>query len=93
MRTCAYAAAMNGLDAVVFTAGMGENNPELRQRVCEDMEFYGIEIDNEINAKTLRQSDMVKLSTENSKVAVYVIPTNEEYMIASDTEEIVAKMK
>lgn len=89
----AYAAAMNGLDAVVFTAGMGENNPELRQRVCEDMEFYGIEIDNEINAKTLRQSDMVKLSTENSKVAVYVIPTNEEYMIASDTEEIVAKMK
>lgn len=57
------------------------------------MEFYGIEIDNEINAKTLRQSDMVKLSTENSKVAVYVIPTNEEYMIASDTEEIVAKMK
>ena len=84
---------MNGLDAVVFTAGMGENNPELRQRVCEDMEFYGIEIDNEINAKTLRQSDMVKLSTENSKVAVYVIPTNEEYMIASDTEEIVAKMK
>lgn len=89
----AYAAAMNGLDAVVFTAGMGENNPELRQRVCEDMEFYGIEIDSEINAKTLRQSDMVKLSTENSKVAVYVIPTNEEYMIASDTEEIVAKMK
>ena len=89
----AFAAAMNGLDAVVFTAGMGENNPELRQRVCEDMEFYGIEIDKEINAKTLRQSDIVKLSTENSKVAVYVIPTNEEYMIASDTEEIVAKMK
>ncbi len=88
----AYAAAMNGLDAVVFTAGMGENNPELRERACTDMGFLGIDIDKDINAKTLRQSDMVKISTANSKVAVYVIPTNEELMIASDTEAIVSKM-
>ncbi len=87
-----YAAAMNGLDAVVFTAGMGENNVELRERVCKNMEFYGIEIDEELNAKTFRQSDNVKLSTENSKVAVWVIPTNEELMIASDTAEIVSKL-
>ena len=83
-----YTAAMNGLDAVVFTAGIGENNPQLRERVCTDMEYFGIEIDKELNAKTLRQSDIVKLSTPNSKVEVYVIPTNEELVIAFDTERL-----
>ncbi len=87
-----YAAAMNGLDAIVFTAGMGENNPELRERVCTDMSFLGIEIDNELNAKTLRQPNTVELSTKNSKVKVYVLPTNEELMIAKDTENIVSKL-
>lgn len=87
-----YTAAMNGVDAVVFTAGMGENNPELRQRVCENMQFFGIEIDEDLNAKTLRQPNIVKLSKEGTKTAVYVIPTNEELMIASDTEEIVSKL-
>ncbi len=85
-----YAAALNGLDAVVFTAGMGENNVELRQRVCKDMEFLGIKLDEEVNAKTTRQSDYVRISTEDSKVQVYVIPTNEELMIARDTEALVA---
>ena len=84
-----YAAAMNGLDAVVFTAGMGENNPELRERACTDMDFLGIKIDNELNAKTLRQPNNVKLSTDDSKVQVWVLPTNEELVIASDTEAIV----
>lgn len=87
-----YTAAMNGLDAVVFTAGMGENNPELRERVCTDMEYYGIEIDKELNAKTHHQNDIVKLSTDRSKVLVYLIPTNEELVIARDTEEIVSKL-
>ena len=87
-----YTAAMNGLDAIVFTAGMGENNPELRERVCTDMSFFGIEIDNELNAKTLRQPNTVEISTKNSKVKVYVLPTNEELMIAKDTEEIVSKL-
>ena len=87
-----YAAAMNGLDAVVFTAGMGENNVELRERVCNDMEFFGIEIDKELNSKTFRQPNNVKLSTESSKVAVWVLPTNEELMIASDTSDIVSKL-
>ena len=88
-----YAAAMDGLDAVVFTAGMGENNPELRDRVCRDMSFFGIEIDRELNAKTWRQPNIVELSTPASKVKVYVIPTNEELMIAKDTEELVKKAK
>ena len=84
-----YTAAMNGLDAVVFTAGMGENNTELRERVCKNMEFYGIELDIEKNAKTFRQSDIVEISTPNSRVKVYVLPTNEELMIAMDTERLV----
>ncbi len=87
-----YAAAMNGLDAIVFTAGMGENNPELRERVCKELSYFGVEIDMELNAKTLRQPNTVELSTANSKVKVYVLPTNEELMIAKDTEEIVSKL-
>ena len=88
-----YAAAMNGLDAVVWTAGMGENNPELRDRACADMEYFGIKIDRALNAKTHHQPNTVELSTPDSKVKVYVLPTNEELMIASDTEEIVNKLK
>lgn len=84
-----YAAAMNGLDAVVFTAGMGENNPELRERVCTNMEYFGIKIDKEVNARAHHQSDTIELSTPDSKVKVFLIPTNEELMIARDTEEIV----
>jgi acetate kinase len=87
-----YAAAMNGLDAIVYTAGMGENIPELRERVCKDLSYFGVEIDMELNAKTLRQPNTVELSTKNSKVKVYVLPTNEELMIAKDTEEIVSKL-
>ena len=88
----AYAAAMNGLDAVVFTAGMGENNPELRERACTNMEFLGIKIDNELNAKTHHQPNNVKLSTAESRVQVYVIPTNEELAIARDAEAIVKSL-
>jgi acetate kinase len=87
-----YAAAMNGLDAIVFTAGMGENNPELRERVCKELSYFGVEIDMKLNAKTLRQPNTVELSTPNSKVKVYVLPTNEELMIAKDTEAIVSKL-
>ncbi|MBE6569277.1 MAG: acetate kinase [Ruminococcaceae bacterium] len=84
-----YAAAMNGLDAIVWTAGMGENNPELRERACAGLEYFGVKIDNELNAKTHHQPNTVELSTADSKVKVYVLPTNEELMIASDTEAIV----
>ena len=87
-----YTAAMNGLDAIVFTAGMGENNVELRDRVCTDMEFFGIKLDKEANAKAHHQSNIVKLSADDSKVAVWLIPTNEELMIARDTEAIVSAL-
>lgn len=89
----AYTAAMNGLDAVIFTAGLGENNPQLRERVCRDMDYFGIKIDTELNKTIIRQNKIVDLSAEGAKVKVYVIPTDEELMIASDTKEIVQTLK
>ena len=87
-----FSAAMNGVDAIVFTAGMGENNPELRERALKDMDYLGIELDLEVNAKTWRQPNIVEISKPTSKVKVYVIPTNEELMIARDTAEIASKL-
>lgn len=84
----AYAAAMNGLDAVVFTAGIGENDPYLRSRVCADMEYLGIQFDYEKN-KGLPKGTTAELSTKDSKVKVFVIATDEEYMIAQDTAALV----
>ena len=84
-----YAAAMGGLDAIVFTAGLGENSPTLRKAACSDMDFLGVEIDDEMNKKAFRQSDIIKISTDNSKVDVYVIPTNEELVIARDTAALI----
>ncbi len=81
-----YAAAMNGLDAVIFTGGIGENASKVRKAVCDDMDFLGIKIDNELNATVHGQ--LTKLSTADSKVEVWVIPTNEELLIARDTKEL-----
>ena len=83
---------MNGLDAVVFTAGIGENNPHLRELVCQNMEFLGIEFDIVANNAAPHVSENTKISTDASKVAVYVIPTNEELVIAQDTAAIVSAM-
>ena len=83
---------MNGLDALVFTAGLGENNPDLRARVCRELSYFGIKMDEEANAKAHHQSNTIKLSTDDSKVLVYLIPTNEEKVIASDTERLVKEM-
>lgn len=79
----AYAAAMGGVDIIVFTAGVGENQPGLREEVCRDMEWMGVKIDNRLNAG-VRGKEVI-LSTDDSKVKVCVIPTDEELMIASDT--------
>ena len=87
-----YAAIMNGLDAVVFTAGIGENSPMLREMVCADMEYLGIELDTEANEKAFRLSEPTKISKNGSRVTVYVIPTNEELVIARDTAAIVATL-
>jgi len=89
----AYTALMNGLDALVFTAGLGENNPRLRKIVCADMDFFGIKLNDEVNDRTLRQSNIVKISADDSRVPVYVIPTDEELVIARDTEDIVNSIK
>lgn len=81
-----YAAAMGGVDAIVFTAGVGENSPKIREAMVEGLEFMGVKLDTEIN-DTCRDERLV--STPDSKVKVFVIPTNEELMIAMDTAELV----
>ena len=83
-----YIAAMNGVDAIVFTGGIGENDPALRKSVCDNLGYLGAQIDDEKNA--LRGKE-IKISTDNSKVNVYVIPTNEELAIARDTLAIISK--
>ena len=83
-----YIAAMNGVDAIAFTGGIGENDPDLRRSVCGNLEFVGVKLDNEKNQ--LRGKE-VKISTEDSRVNVYVIPTNEELAIARDTLAIISK--
>lgn len=82
-----YAAVMNGLDAIIFTGGIGENAPEVRERVCKDMEYFGIEIDSEANTK---RGVLTRISTPKSKVQVWVVPTNEELLIARDTLELIS---
>lgn len=75
-----YTAAMGGLDAIVFTAGVGENSPYLRNLVCKNMEFFGLEIDEEKNS--LRSKEIRAIHKDNSKTKILVIPTNEELEIA-----------
>ena len=79
-----YAAAMGGVDAIVFTGGIGENQDDLRELSLEDMDFLGIQIDKKKNA-SLPRGTVEKISSRKSKVAVYRIPTNEELVIARDT--------
>jgi len=88
-----YSAAMGGVDAIVFTAGIGENNPEVRELAVEELDFLGIKIDEEKNNNAKKyKDDVVEVSSKDSKVKVYVIPTNEELVIASDTAAIVENM-
>lgn len=88
----AYAAAMNGVDAIVFTAGIGENTPELRRDVIKDMDYLGVKLDEEKNMIGKRLPEPALISAPDSKVKVYVIMTDEELVIASDTQAIVEKL-
>ena len=81
-----YVAAMNGVDAVVFTAGVGENDPLVRKLTCDRLKYLGVDIDDEANKL---RGEEVKISSENSKVPVYVVPTNEELAIARETVTLV----
>jgi len=84
-----YAAAMGGVDAIVFTGGIGENNPHYRAYVAEKLAFMGVKIDAELNEKAKRTSEEIDFATPDSTVRLLMIPTNEELMIAKDTLELV----
>lgn len=83
-----YAAAMGGVDAIVFAGGIGENNPHYRSRVADNLAFLGVKIDEETNRKAKRTSVEYDISAPDARVKMLVIPTNEELMIAKDTEEL-----
>ncbi len=86
-----YAAAMNGLDAVLFTGGIGENSDDLRADVINNMEVLGIKLDEAANAGL--RGKLAKISAPDSKVEVWVVPTNEELLIARDTRDLVNSLK
>ena len=84
----AYTAVLGGVDIIVFTGGVGENQTVTRATVCRQLEFMGVKIDEELNS-TIHGKE-ADLSAPDSKVKVVVIPTDEEYMIASDTQAILS---
>lgn len=84
-----YAGVMGGVDAIVFTAGIGENAPRIRALSCAGLEFLGVVIDKERNEKTIKKEG--EISAPNSKVKVYCIPTNEELVIARDTYSVITR--
>lgn len=85
----AYAAEMGRVDAIVFTAGIGENDAELREKVCDTLGFMGIKIDKEKNDVRGKE---VEITAEGATVRSFIIPTNEELMIAMDTQALVQNM-
>lgn len=84
----AYIAELNGVDAICFTGGIGENSPEIRRRCLSNLDFLGIKLDEELNEKAVKVEEM-KISAEDSKIEIYVIATNEELLIARDTLRVV----
>ncbi len=85
-----YIAAMGGVDAIVFTGGIGENTPKYRKYVCDKLAFLGVKLDETENGK---RAEELEISTPDSTVKVYIIPTNEELVIARDTLDIVSELK
>ena len=83
-----YVLLLGGVDALVFTAGMGENDAKMRKDICQRLQYIGVELDLEVNSS---EQDFKLVSSPESKVQVYVVPTNEELMIARDTREVVLK--
>jgi len=84
----AYAAAMNGLDAIIFTAGIGENSDFIRKLVCKDMDFFGLDLD--LKKNSIRSKEIREINTENSKTKILVIPTNEEIEIAKQSYRLLS---
>ncbi len=88
----AYSAVLGGVDVIVFTAGIGEKGPEAREAIMKDMEYLGVDFDYEAN-KNFKRGEICLISKPKSKVKVYVIPTDEELMIARNTKSLVKKLK
>jgi acetate kinase len=86
----AYLAAMNGADAVVFTGGIGENSAVIRSKICQNLRWFGLELDENLNASYPTQKREGRISAENARLAAYVIPTDEELLIARDTVRSIA---
>ncbi len=84
----AYASAMNGLDAIVFTAGVGENSVLMRKMICDNMDYLGIDID--LKENDMKAREIIDISSDSSKVKVLVIPTNEELEIAKQTYKLIS---
>lgn len=85
----AYSAVMNGLDAVIFTGGIGENAFDIRRDVCRDMDFFGIKIDEDKNKEM--NGNLCNFSAKDARVQCWIVPTNEELLIARDTLELISK--
>ena len=85
-----YAVSMNGIDVIVFTAGVGENQINIRKDICKYLEWMGVELDEEANNE---RGEEKEISTKNSKIKVWVVPTNEELVIAQDTKNIVENLR
>jgi acetate kinase len=85
----AYAAAMGGVDLLIFTGGIGENGSETRESICKDLEYMGIDFDKQVN-NGVRGKELI-ISKKNSRVTVMIIPTNEEFVIATETQQIASQ--
>jgi len=85
-----YAAAMGGVDVIIFTGGIGENGDNTRFRICSELEYMGVEMDE--NRNTDLRGKEATISSDNSKVTVMVVPTDEELVIAKDTKQIVQEL-
>ena len=80
---------MDGAESIVFTGGIGENSPEIRSRICSDLNWLGVELDPELNSKH-GVGKSGQISSDTSRISVYVIPTNEELLIARDTVRVIS---
>jgi acetate kinase len=85
----AYAAALGGVDAIIFTAGVGENSPLHRERACQGLEFLGLQLDQEANQSAIGRKAEVDISTPASKIKIFVIPTDEELVMVEDAIGII----
>ncbi len=83
---CSYAGMLEGVDAICFTAGIGENADLIREKVCSGLEFMGVELDKDKNA--VRNDENREINKDSSKTKIFVIPTNEEFVIANDTYKL-----